>query len=336
MSDIHQRKIDHINIVLDKDVEPISSPFNLYKLPYKALPEIDYVDIDTSTELLSKKLSFPFIISSMTGGPDKGETINTNLAMAAESCKVGLGLGSMRVILKDPDSAKTFNVRALCPSIPLFANFGLIQLNYGYGADEINQLIDVIQADGIFLHINALQEVMQPEGDKNFKGLLDKLEAILPKIKAPVIVKEVGTGIDATTMKRLHEIGVKWLDVSGMGGTSWTMVEGHRRKDDFGTLFKMEGYTTVESLNEAKAYKNDMGIIAGGGIRTGLDIAKSIVLGADFATCAKPLLQPALTSSESCIEVLNKLKTELEISMFVTGCTQIEQLKTLQLLPQRG
>lgn len=330
MSKINDRKLQHIEIVRREQVEPLPSSFDNYSLPFKALPEIDLEEIDTSTDFMDWKLSFPFIISSMTGGPDKGAIINQNLAIAAEATGVGLGLGSMRVILRKPDSVKSFNVKHLCPSIPLFANMGLVQLNYGYGADEINKIIDSINADGIFLHVNALQEAVQPEGDTNFKGLISKLEKTLPKIEKPVIIKEVGNGMDLATMKALKEIGIEWLDVAGMGGTNWPVVEGYRREDDLGKVVDDIGITTTDSLKLAQRIE-DMSVIAGGGIRNGKHIAIALSMGAKIATAAKPLLEAALESPEACVRIINKLQKELKITMFATGSSNIEELREIKV-----
>jgi isopentenyl-diphosphate delta-isomerase len=326
---IKQRKLQHIKIVLEKDTQPYPSSFDKYLLPHKALPEIDLEEINTSVNFFSKKISFPFIIASMTGGEEFGKTINTNLAIAAEENNIPLALGSMRVILKKPETLDSFNVRHFCPTIPLFANMGLVQLNYGYGAKEINKLIDIIEADGIFLHINHLQEAIQPEGDTNFKGLIDKLAKILPKIKKPVLIKEVGNGIDKETAKKLSEIGVEWIDVAGGGGTSWPWVEGYRRDDDLGDIFKAESIPTDKCLINCREIQ-DLKLIACGGIRNGKHIALSLMLGADIASCAKPLLQPALESPEACIKLLEKYKKELKISMFIMGAKNIAELKSIK------
>lgn len=328
---INDRKLDHIKIVLDKNVEPLPSPFAKYRLPFKALPEIDLEEIDTSVEFFGKKLSFPFVISSMTGGPEKGLQINRSLAKAAEECGVALGLGSMRVIIRKPESLSSFNVRKYCPSVPLFANAGLVQLNYGFGADEINRIVDAIDADGIFLHVNHLQEAIQPEGDTNFKDLIPKLEKILPKIKKPVIIKETGSGIDFETAKALREIGIEWIDVSGTGGTSWSWVEGYRRDDDLGDIFRAEGVPTDKAILDA-AQIEGLKIIAGGGVRTGIDIAKAIALGSDMATAAKPLLAPSLESSEAVAKILKKLHREYKIALFCCGAASTEELKKVELV----
>jgi isopentenyl-diphosphate delta-isomerase len=328
---INNRKLDHLNIVIGKDTEPYASSFDMFQLPYLALPELDLKKIDTSITFMGRKLNFPFIISSMTGGPDKGMTINRNLAEAAEQAKVGLGLGSMRVIIRKPEAKASFDVRKYCPSIPLFANMGLVQLNYGYGADEINRIIDAIDADGIFLHVNPLQEAIQPEGNTDFSNLLSKLEIVVKKVRKPIIVKEVGTGIDPVTAKRLREVGIEWIDVSGTGGTSWAWVEGYRRKDDLGHIFREEGVPTADCLMAARKIKG-LNLIAGGGVRNGIHIAKSLALGAKLATAAKPLLKPALESTESALEVLNKLEKELRIAMFCSGAANLKQMAKIKLL----
>lgn len=343
---ISKRKTEHIKIVLNEETTAPNqnhcsdlvsgSPFAKYRLPFRALPEINLSEVDTTTKLLGYKLKFPFIVSSMTGGPDLGKTVNINLAEACQHAGCGLALGSMRIILRDPSAIKTFNVKKLCPDIPLFANMGLVQLNYGYGADQINKIIDSINADGIFLHINPMQEAVQPEGDTNFKGLLEKLENVLSKINKPVFVKEVGTGIDHKTAKALSDIGIKYIDVSGLGGTSWTLVESYRRKDKMGFPLGEIGIPTDEAILTCSKIK-DLNIIAGGGIRNGVDIAKSIMLGAKLATAAKPLLKPALTSSNECFQLLEMWKKQLQVSMFAVGAKNLDELsgKKLTILPSR-
>ena len=329
---INKRKAEHIQIVLNKETEPNPSPFEKYRLPYKAMPEIDLSDVDTSIKFLGYRLKFPFLVSSMTGGPELGEKINTNLAIACQNAGCALALGSMRIILRDPSAIKTFNVKRLCPDIPLLANMGLVQLNYGYGVDEINKIIDSINADGIFLHINPLQEAVQPEGDTNFKNLIPKLTKILPKINKPVFIKEVGTGIDYKTAKALSEIGIKWIDVSGQGGTSWPTIEAFRRDDLLGFPLGEIGVPTDEAIIKCSKIKG-LNIIAGGGIRSGVDITKSIVLGAKLATSAKPFIKPAIESADACYNLLEMLKKQLQISMFAVGARNLVELSSKRLDP---
>lgn len=334
ISVINKRKSEHVEISLNKETEPNRSPFAKYRLPFRALPEIDLKDVDCSTDLLGYKLQFPFIVSSMTGGPEFGKNININLAKACELAGCGLGLGSMRVMLRDPESLQTFDVKKYCPNIPLFANFGLVQLNYGYGAKEINKIIDNIKADAIFLHVNALQEAVQPEGDTNFSDLLNKLAKVLPHIQKPVFIKEVGTGIDFKTAKALTDIGIKWIDVSGLGGTSWSTIEAYRRHDEMGFPLGELGIYTDDAIQTC-ANIDGLNIIAGGGIRNGIDIAKSLMLGAKLATAAKPFLKPATlnkTGVSECVNILNDWKQQLRISMFTMGTRNLSELHRQELI----
>ena len=328
---INDRKLEHINIVLNEEVEPVESRFKDIKLPFKALPEVDYAKIDTSVEFWGKKISFPFLISSMTGGPGRAGVINKNLAIAAEECNVPLALGSTRVILRKPESVESFDVRKLCPSVPLFINIGVVQLNYGVTADDINKIVDMLDADGVYFHINPLQEMIQPEGDTNWEGLIEKIAKTIPKIEKPVIFKEVGTGIDIETAVALKQAGAEWVDVAGQGGTSWVAVEAYRRDDDNGFVFQGEGVDTIKSLVDIKSHEStqDLKVVASGGLRSGLDVAKSIYIGADMAATAKPLLEPALDSPESCIKLINSWRDQYRIALFMTGCNSTQDLQQL-------
>ena len=327
---MQQRKLEHIHIVTKEQVEPHPSSFDGYRIPYRALPELDLNEIDTSCHFLGKRLSFPFLVSSMTGGPERAAVINKNLAEACEQVGAALGLGSMRVLLRDPGAASSFKVRHLCPSVPLLANLGLVQLNYGVGADEVNLLIDTVEADGIFLHVNPLQEAVQPEGDTDFSGLLGKLERLIPKIPVPVIVKEVGSGIDPVTAQRLADIGVEWVDVAGAGGTSWTRVEGYRRQDRLGQVMKEICISSDQALIGARDIPG-LRLIGSGGVRTGLDVAKAIALGADLVGTAKPFLEPAIDGVEPCLALLRLFKKELAVAMFAAGAPNLSALKKIAL-----
>jgi len=329
-TNISQRKTEHIETVLNEPVEPTVSSFSHYTLPYRALPEIDIASIDTSVSFLGKTLSFPFLISSMTGGPEKGGLINKHLAEGAERAQVALALGSMRVLLRKPESLASFDVRQYCPSIPLFGNMGLVQLNYGYGADDINRIVDLIHADGMFLHINPIQEAIQPEGNTDFSGLLSKLEAVIKKVSVPVLIKEVGTGIHPEIAKQLRDIGVEWIDVSGTGGTSWSAVENHRRNDSLGDPFDAVGIPTDQALIGARTI-DGLHLIGGGGVRSGMDVAKAIMLGAKLATAAKPFLAPALENSEVVFDTLEIWKKQFRIAMFCTGVPDVTTLSKISL-----
>ena len=332
MSDqINQRKIDHIKIVREKDVEPVKNVFDKYQLPYSALPELDLKTIDTSTNFLNCKISMPLMVSSMTGGPELAGNINRNLAIACQEAKIPLALGSMRIILKYPETLKSFQVKELAKGIPIIGNIGLVQLNYGIGIDDINKLIEQTKIDAIFFHVNHLQEAIQPEGDVNFSGLLDKLAEVIDKVQIPILVKEVGAGIDAVTAQKLYDIGVKYIDVAGLGGTSWTSVEGYRRQDELGFVFQNVGITTDKALIDCSKI-NGLQLIAGGGMRNGIDIVKSIMLGASLAGMAKPLLEPALESPEACIAYFEKIKHQISIALFAIGAKDINNLKEKALI----
>lgn len=327
---LHQRKLEHLDIVLKREVEPVVSSFDSYRLPYRALPEVDFSQIDASCTFFDKQLAFPFLISSMTGGPLKAGHINRNLAIAAQEVGVALGLGSMRVLLESPDSVESFNVRHLCPDVPIFANLGLVQLNYGCGLDEVQRLVDMVEADGIFLHVNPLQEVIQPEGDTNFKGLLRRLEAIVPKLSVPIVVKEVGAGMDKGSAQKLMDVGIRWIDASGTGGTSWAAVEGFRRDDRLGSLFQDVGLPTSELLRSLRDF-DDLHLIGSGGVRSGVDVAKALILGAEMVGAAKPFLASALDSAEACVALLREWLHEFKVAMFCCGVTCVEDLHLLEL-----
>jgi isopentenyl-diphosphate delta-isomerase len=338
MSDIRQRKKDHIRICLDQNIEPVASPFDKYRLSYKALPEIDMAEINLQTSFFDWQISFPFIISSMTGGEDHGRTINENIAKAANAEGIPFGLGSMRVINRYPETVKTFDVKEFAPHVPMFANVGLVQLNYGFTEKEFLNVIDSVKADGLFIHINHLQEAVQPEGDTNFKDLLPKLESVLKHIQVPVIVKEVGHGIDLETAQRLFAMGITMIDVAGVGGSSWAWIEGYRQpdyknEDNLGYLMRDIGIPTDEALLQCSQIPG-LKLIAGGGIRNGLHVAKALALGANYATAAKPFLAAALESSEAVQRVIQRFKRELQVSMFAAGAGSIAEFQSTEVLNQ--
>jgi isopentenyl-diphosphate Delta-isomerase len=326
-----ERKRAHLDIVLQGGVEAHQSSFSSYQWPYRAFPEIDLAAVSTVRMLLGKHLTQPLIIGAMTGGAARATAINQNLAEAAESEKVALALGSMRIILEHPDAVSSFKVRDRCPSIPLFTNLGVVQLNKGCGADEINHLMDAVDADAIFLHVNPLQEMMQPEGDTDFSGLLSRLETVVAQVERPIFIKEVGTGIAPDLVRRLVEIGVAGIDISGMGGTSWTMVEGARRADHLGEVFSQVGIPTDEAIIAAAPLMNDSLLLAGGGIRNGLDMAIALSLGADYAVPARALLEPALESAQSVSLVLQEFRYALQVACCVAGISTIDDLGRLSL-----
>ncbi len=342
MADIKTRKKDHINIVLDKQIEPQESSFDKYTLPYNALPEIDFAEIDTQVNFLGWDISFPFLISSMTGGEEHGRTINENVAKACEIEHIPFGLGSMRVINKYPETINTFDVKSFAPSVPMLANVGLVQLNYGFTEKEFLNIIDSVKADGLFIHVNHMQEVVQPEGDTNFAGLIPKLEKILKYIDVPVIVKEVGHGLDVDSVRRLRDIGIKIVDVAGMGGSSWTWIEGYRQHDytdtdeNLGYLTRAFGIPTDKCIIDIRSNIDLDGIqvIAGGGVRNGVHIAKALMLGADYTTAAKPFLKAAMESPEAVLKVIQTMRQGLKATMFAVGAANIAELSKYKLIKE--
>ena len=332
---IESRKADHIRICLEEDVsgQGVSSGFDRYVFVHQALPEIDLRDVDTSLRLWGRQLRLPLLISSMTGGAPRAREINRNLAAAAQELGMAMGVGSQRAALKDPQLEDTYRVRDVAPDILLLANVGAVQLNYGYGVDECRRAVDMIGADALILHLNALQEAVQPEGDTNFRGLARKIAAVCREVGVPVIAKEVGWGISARTARLLWDAGVSAIDVAGAGGTSWSQVERYRIADEHGQLvaeaFAGWGIPTTESLGAVR----DAGIpegrklFASGGLRNGIDVARAIALGADLAGLARPFLKAAAMSAEAAIELGSVLRDQLRIAMFSIGAADLGQLK---------
>jgi isopentenyl-diphosphate Delta-isomerase len=307
---IEHRKADHIRINLDEDVgfDRLTVGFERYRFIHQALPELDLKSIDLSTRLFGKTLKAPVLISSMTGGTEQAQHINLNLAQAAQHYGIAMGLGSQRAGLVRPDTAHTFKVRSVAPDILLFANLGAVQFNYGYGVDECKRVVDMIEADALILHLNPLQEAVQPEGDVNFAGLVKKIEAVCKSIDIPVIGKEVGWGISEQAAKMLADAGVAAIDVAGSGGTSWSQVELFRAPDDLhkrvAAAFRDWGIPTTESIQMVKRAAPNLPIIASGGIRSGIDIAKAIALGASIGGMAGPFLKAAVVSVDAVAETL--------------------------------
>ncbi|GAB4113839.1 MAG: type 2 isopentenyl-diphosphate Delta-isomerase [Roseiflexaceae bacterium] len=336
------RKLDHVRIVLDQDVaaKGVATGFAAYHLPHEALPELDLAEIDTRTVFLDKSLKAPLLISSMTGGATDVMRINLALAEAAEYLGIAMGVGSQRAAIRDANQIPTYQVRRVAPSIVLLANLGAVQLNYGYGVDECRRAVEMIEADALILHLNALQEAVQPEGNTNFKGLLSKIEQVCRGLDVPVIAKEVGNGISAATAKRLVDAGVWGIDVAGAGGTSWSEVERFRHTTASGArvagAFAGWGIPTTESIRQVRALLPHIPLIGSGGVRSGVDVAKAIALGADLVGTAKPALAPAMAErgAEAVIEGLGAYLDELRVAMFCSGCADLAALRNVPL--ERG
>ena len=333
---ISSRKADHIQINLEEDVQSaITTGLESYRFNHNALPEINLNDVDMAQVIYGKRMAVPLLISSMTGGTDKAALINRHLAEAAQHAGIAMGLGSQRSAIEDSGLAHTFQVRQYAPDILLFANIGAVQLNYGFNTDKLRRLIEMIAADALVLHLNALQEALQPEGDTNFVGLLKKIEGLCHEIEIPVVVKEVGWGISGDTAKRLINSGVSAIDVAGAGGTSWSQVEMHRMRDEnlakVAGAFRNWGIPTADSIIQVRKSVPDAMIIASGGLRNGVDIAKCIALGAQIGGMARPFLIAANQSTQTVINLIDQVATEIRICMFLSGVMTISSLQQAQL-----
>lgn len=332
------RKAEHIRINLEEDVQfpNLTTGLDQFRFVHQAVPEINLATVSTETTFLRRTLAAPILISSMTGGTQEAQTINRNLAIAAQEAGIAMGLGSQRAAIESPALAATFHVRDVAPDILLFANIGAVQLNYGYGLEECQRAVDMIEADALILHLNALQEAVQPEGDGNFYGLLDKIEAICAALPVPVIAKEVGWGISEQAARQLAEVGVSVIDVAGAGGTSWSEVEYHRAPTAFhaqvAAAFADWGIPTAHSLIYARRAAPGLGIIASGGIRDGIEIAKCIALGANLVGLAGPFLKAAVISPEKVLELARILRRQLEVVMFCAGASTIPVLAQTPLV----
>lgn len=336
-SPISSRKSEHISINLNESVESgLSSGLDYYHFPHQALPELDLGEIQTGFSLFGKEIAAPLFISSMTGGTDQAELINHNLAAAAQQCGIPMGVGSQRAMLEEPTLASTYQVRETAPDILLFANLGAVQLNYGLSADDCQRAVDMIEADALILHLNALQEAVMANGNTDFSGLLKKIEEVCKVLPVPVIAKEVGWGISSRAALQLVEAGISAIDVAGAGGTSWTEVEMHRAQSEaqrrVASSFVDWGIPTAESLQIVKETAPEIPVFASGGIRNGVDIAKSVALGAVMAGLAGPFLKAAVNSTEAVVETIQILIREITISMFAAGVRDLDALKQIQLL----
>lgn len=331
------RKADHIRINLEEDVRSgLTTGLEHYRFIHQPLPEIDLDAVDLTQLLFEKLLSAPVLISSMTGGTGEAAAINRNLAAAAQERGIAMGVGSQRAALEDDRLAATFQVRKYAPDILLFANLGAVQLNYGYGIDECRRAVDMLQANALILHLNALQEAIQPEGDTRFSGLLSKIEQVCQKLTVPVIAKEVGWGFSEEAARQLSEAGVAAIDVAGAGGTSWSQVEMHRAQNEsqkrLAAAFIDWGIPTSEAILNVRRAAPELTIFASGGLRNGVDFAKCIALGASVGGMASPFLKAAVQSVEATVQVIDELCQEIRVCMFACGAKDLQALRQSRLL----
>jgi isopentenyl-diphosphate Delta-isomerase len=338
-----KRKMEHIQISLNEDVEGknITTGLEQYRFVPNPLPEISFKEVSLSTSFLGKALKTPFLISSMTGGTDTAAKINQNLAEAAQERGWAIGLGSMRAAVENEEWAYTFQMRKYAADVPILANIGAVQLNCGFGAAECRRAVEIAEADALVLHLNTLQEVFQPEGDTDFSNLLFKIEKLVKELPVPVGVKEVGMGIDEDTAKRLAAAGVSFLDVAGAGGTSWIQVESYRSRDDkrkqAAEAFLDWGLPTAESLVAVRNSAPRLPLIASGGLKHGVDAAKSIALGADLAGFGRALLQSAVIGgTEALLLQMDRIEFECKAAMFGIGAAHLPELKQNERLIKKG
>lgn len=323
------RKNDHIRICLENDVEyKKTNGFEKFEFEHNALPELDFEKIDTSTEFLGKKFRAPILIEAITGGTPESEKINKNLAKAAQELGIGMGVGSQRAALEHPEVEYTYKVRDVAPDIFLLGNIGSVQLSQH--RENIGKLMEMIDADAMAIHLNTAQEMAQKEGSRNFENLLEEIKNVA-ELDIPVVVKEVGCGISGSVARKLASAGVSAIDVAGAGGTSWIKVDYYRGERGVENFFEW-GIPTAECLYQCKNENIDIPVIASGGIRNGLEIAKALAMGASLAGMALPLLKPATESSGAVKETLDEIIRELKLAMLLVGAKNIEELKTAKLV----
>ncbi|KGK99481.1 isopentenyl pyrophosphate isomerase [Methanococcoides methylutens] len=328
-----RRKIEHLEHCAQRPVESkdVTSGFDDVMLVHRALPQINMDEIDLSTEFLGRELKAPFLIASITGGHPDTKPVNAALAEAAEEMGVGIGVGSQRAAIEDSEQEDSFSiVRDVAPNAFVYGNIGAAQLRE-YDIESIERLVEMLDADAMAVHLNFLQEAIQPEGDRDATGVLEAIEEVC-SLKVPIVAKETGAGISKEDAQMLKNAGVSAIDVGGVGGTSWSGVEVYRAREsgdkifeDLGNLYWDFGIPTVSSVVECRS---SLPVIATGGVRTGLDIAKSLSLGAYAASAALPFVAPALIGKDAVVESLSAMLNELRVAMFLCGCGTVSELRT--------
>jgi len=331
-----KRKADHIRICLEKKAQAkiATAGFEDIQLVHRSLPEIDKQKISLNTTFLGKKLSAPVIVGAMTGGTEEATKINASIAEAVEKLHLGMGVGSQRAGIEDKKMEKTYSVaRKKAPTAFLIANIGGVQLVHGYGLKQVKKAMEMIDADALAIHLNPVQEMVQTEGQTNFKGILSKIKEIAGELDKPVIVKETGCGISAEDAKMLEGSSIKAIDVAGVGGTSFAAVEYYRstKGKETDELFWDWGISTVVSLIEI-AQTLKIPVIASGGVRTGLHIAKSLALNASLTSLSQPILEAAVKGPSETEERLSSLIEELRSVMFLVGAENLEFLAKVPLI----
>jgi len=337
------RKQQHVELALTKDVSfrAKSAGFDRWEFLHNALPELDLSDVDPSTRFLGKPVALPVVVSSMTGGYPEATRINRQLAEVCAQLGLAMGVGSQRQALEDRAFHRSFSVvREAAPDIPVFGNIGAVEVARMRTPDPVLRLIDLIRADGFAVHLNPVQEFLQPEGDPRFRGVLEGIAMLVRALPVPVIVKEVGSGISAEVARRLMDVGIRWIDVAGAGGTSWAAVEIHRRRKPrtlfTGDVFWDWGIPTAEAIRSVSALRAEvpeLGVIGSGGIRSGLDGAKALALGANLVGVARPFLQALHDAGPSGLRgAVEVWAMELKGTMFLAGARTLDELRRKQLI----
>jgi isopentenyl-diphosphate delta-isomerase len=335
---LQDRKNEHLDVVLaGRSRSKARTGFDDIAFEHVALPELDIDAIELSTVFLGKRINAPILVSSMTGGPARAADINRNLAIACQHLGIALAVGSQRIAIEGEQHAGLgADLRRLAPDIPLLGNIGAAQLNLGFGVDQARRAMEMIGADALIVHLNPLQEAVQPEGDKNWHGLLNKIEHLAGALGAPLVVKEVGAGISAGLAQRLIDAGVSVIDVAGAGGTSWAAVEAERARSPeqaaIARAFVDWGIPTAMAIENVRAACPDAVIIGSGGIRNGVDVAKAICLGADIVGQAAGVLDAAIESSAAVVSTIAVSIAQLRVACFCTGSANLQDLKKARIL----
>jgi isopentenyl-diphosphate Delta-isomerase len=347
------RKQQHVNITLKNDVSfrVKSTGFERLEFRHNALPEINYSEVDTAATFLGKKIRLPLIVSSMTGGYQDAMRINRQLAEVCAEKNIALGVGSQRQAMENSAYLRSFSiVREAAKNIPVFGNLGAAEVAKLRDVSSVQKLIDLIEADGFAVHLNPLQEFLQPEGNTNFRGVLNGIELLVKSLSVPVMVKEIGAGISADVAKRLLDMGVHIIDVAGAGGTSWAGVELLRRKKSISKksltdvdeqafltqAFWDWGISTADAVRQVSALKKEFSslqVIASGGMSNGMEMAKAFALGAEYAAVARPMLKILDSGGvKAAVQLVDIWEIELKGAMFLTGSRTIKELQNEQLV----
>lgn len=337
MSNISDRKKEHVKYTIDEETQYRQlTGFENYQFIHNALPEVDFTKVSTEANLLGRTFSFPLFISSMTGGYADAGQVNAIIAEFCEHMNLPFGVGSQRAMLEDDSLTDTFSiVRQKAPNAFICSNIGGSQLIGNLKSDKIQRMIDSIEADAAIVHLNPLQELMQPEGDRSFKGVLAGIEHLVQSISIPVIVKETGAGISQHVAKRLLNTGVSVIDVAGAGGTSWAKVENQREANDHPNFdFDDWGISTTDCLQDLSTlqWEREFEILASGGIRSSFDIAKAFCLGANFAASAQPIIKAiSISGLDGINELFSKWENDLKLILTLLGASSLNELNASHL-----